>query len=140
MANSYTLEIVTPEKLFYMGEVEQVIVRTLDGEEAFMAHHSWACKLLATGELWIMEAGSKDYKIAALSGGFVDVRDSVIIYSDSAEWPEDVDEDRAKKAKTRAEERIKGYGEDLDINRAKLAIIKANTRINIKGGSGRRKR
>jgi len=91
-------EIVTPERLFYFGNVELVIVRTTTGDEGFMAGHSWACKLLDTGELWFREEGSKEYKLAAISGGFIDVRDQVLIYTDSAEWQEEINLERAKEA------------------------------------------
>ena len=51
--NSVKLEIITPSKLFYRGEVDLVIVTTLSGDEGFMAGHCWGCKLLDIGELWI---------------------------------------------------------------------------------------
>jgi F-type H+-transporting ATPase subunit epsilon len=71
MANSVKLEIMTPSKLFYRGDVELLIVRTLEGDEGFMAGHTWACKLLDIGELYIQEAGAEkeQYKVAAVSGG-----------------------------------------------------------------------
>jgi F0F1-type ATP synthase, epsilon subunit (mitochondrial delta subunit) len=86
MAKTFTLEIVTPEKRFYSGEVETVIARTLTGEEGFLANHIWACKLLDSGVLKIREAGSKELKRADISGGFVDVHGDILIYTDSAEW------------------------------------------------------
>ena len=51
--NSFRLEVMTPSKLFYRGEVDMVIVTTKDGDEGFMAGHVWACKLLEVSELWI---------------------------------------------------------------------------------------
>ena len=53
MASSVRLEIITPSKKFYQGDVELVIVRTLEGDEGFMKGHAWACKLLDIGEMWI---------------------------------------------------------------------------------------
>ena len=53
MVNSVKLEIITPSKQFYSGEVEMVIVKTPTGEEGFMANYSWATKLLEVGPLWI---------------------------------------------------------------------------------------
>lgn len=141
MANSIRLEVITPERLFYDGEIEMVIVRTLNGDEAFMANHAWACKLLATGELWIQEKGSKDYRIAALSGGYVDVQDTIVIFADSAEWPEEIDAERAQIAKERAEFSLNASPkDDLEIRLAKVAIEKALTRIHVKDGGYRRKR
>lgn len=141
MANSIRLEIITPERLFYDGDVELVIVRTLNGDEGFMANHAWACKLLSTGELWIQEKGSKEYRIAAISGGYIDVQKTIVIFTDSAEWPEEIDEHRALKAKERAETSLQAtLHDDLEIRLAKVAIEKALTRIHVKGGGFRRKR
>ena len=68
--NSVKLEIVTPSKLFYRGEVDLVIVTTLEGDEGFMAGHCWGCKLLDIGELWIQEKGAEknEWRVAAVAG------------------------------------------------------------------------
>ncbi len=138
MAKSVTLEVVTPSKLFYKGEIELVIVRTLMGDEGFMANHAWACKLLDTGELWIKEAGQKEYKIAAIAGGYIDVKDDIIIFTDAAEWPYEIDLDRAKSEKERAEEwlrvRTPENTDNLEVAKAKLAIAKSLNRMQVKGG------
>jgi len=97
MAKTFLLEIVTPEKRFYAGDAEIVIVRTLSGDEGFMAGHAWACKLLATGEVWFREAGSREFRYAAISDGFIDVRRGVMIFTDTAEWPDEIDVSRAEK-------------------------------------------
>ena len=135
------LEVVTPSKLFYKGEVELVIARTLTGDEGFMAGHTWAVKLLDAGELWFQEAGAKDFKIAALAGGYVDVKDNIIIFTDAAEWPEDIDLDRAQHEKEFAENWLKHPSDDdSEIARAKIAIAKSITRMHVKAGGHRRKR
>lgn len=141
MAKSIQLEVITPSKLFYKGDVELVIVRTLTGDEGFMANHTWACKLLAAGELWIQEAGSKDFKIAALAGGYVDVKDEIVIFADAAEWPEDIDISRAQMEKHKAEDWLTHPSQDdSEIARAKIAIAKSLTRMNVGAGGARRKR
>jgi F-type H+-transporting ATPase subunit epsilon len=138
------LDIITPEKLFYRGEIELVIARTLTGDEGFMANHTWACKLLDTGELWIQEAGAKDFRIAALSGGFIDIKDKFTIFADYAEWPEEIDVERAKKSGARAEEWLKAHPRATDneqeILKARVDLSKAHTRIGVAGGGLRRKR
>ena len=50
---SFKLEVMTPSKRFYSGEVEHIIVTTQDGKEGFMADHEWTCKLLDAGQLRI---------------------------------------------------------------------------------------
>lgn len=145
MANSVKLEIITPSKMFYRGEVELVIVRTLEGDEGFMHGHSWACKLLDIGELWIQEKGApkNTFKIAAVAGGFIDVKDSIIIYTDAVEWSEDIDKDRALEEKTTAEEWLREHGEDGDpkeVLKAKTSLAKAEIRTAVADGGKRRKR
>ena len=146
MPKSVLLDIITPEKLFYRGEIELVIARTLTGDEGFMAGHIWACKLLDTGELWIQEAGRKDFKIAAVSGGFIDIKDKFTIFTDYAEWPEEIDVERAKRSGARAEERLKALSpraaerNEQEILKARVAMSKAHTRIGVAGGGLRRKR
>ena len=88
MAKSFLLEVVTPEKRFFTGEVESVIIRTHTGEEGFLADHIWACKLLAAGEMRIRSKDSKDSRAAEISGGYIDVHGDVFIFTDSAEWKE----------------------------------------------------
>lgn len=135
------LEVITPSKLFYKGEVELVIVRTLTGDEGFMADHTWAVKLLDAGELWFQEAGAKDFKIAALAGGFVDVKDDIVIFTDAAEWPEEIDLARAESEKEKAEDWLRHPSDDdAEIARAKIAIAKSMTRMHVKAGGYRRKR
>jgi len=145
MAESFLLEIVTPEKLFFTGRAQIVIVRTLTGEEGFMAGHSWACKLLGTGELWFQPAsGNKEFRVAAVSGGFIDVKDKILVFSDSAEWPGDIDVERAEAAVRREEEWLSAHGtgirpeseaEEIEIHRKSLR--RAKNRVNVAGGGVR---
>ena len=86
VARSFSLEILTPETHLYSGEAESVVVRTLSGEEGFMAGHSRACKLLDVGELRFREPGAEEYRRAKVSGGFIDVHGDVLVFTDSAEW------------------------------------------------------
>ena len=146
MARSFLLEIVTPEKHFYSGEVEIVIARTLWGEEGFLAGHIHACKLLGTGELWFREAGAKDYKLAAVTGGFVNVRGDVLVFTDAAEWPTEIDLERAEKARLREQEWLEGHkGEkktpelEAEIEIHKTAARRAANRQKVAAGGGRQR-
>lgn len=143
MPKNVTLEIITPERLFYRGEIELVITRTLSGDEGFMANHAWACKLLSTGELWIQEKGSKDFKIAAISGGYIDIKDKFVIFTDAAEWPEEIDVERAKQAEDRAVEWLRTHRQQADSDEflhIKTKVKKSRTRMNVAVGGARRKR
>ena len=143
MANSVRLEVITPSKLFYRGEVELVIVTTLDGDEGFMAGHVWACKLLDVGELWIQEKGAakNEWRVAAVAGGFIDVKDSIVIYTDAVEWSEDIDMERVLSEKAKVEDWLGKHpdaDEDSDeMRNAKLMLAKAEVRTNVADGGHR---
>ena len=144
MAKSVNLEVITPSKLFYEGEVELVIVKTLSGEEGFMASHSWACKLLGVGEMLIQEAGAKEFKSAAISGGFVDVKKDIVIYTDAAEWSGEIDAERALSAQAKDEEWLmenkdaEGVAAD-DIERVQVNLTRQKVRLKVANG-GRKKK
>ena len=148
MAKTFLLEIVTPEKRFYSGDVEIVIAKTLSGEEGFMAGHIRAFKLLATGELCFREAGGKEYRLAAISGGFIDVSEGVLVYSDSAEWPGEIDVERAEEARLREQEWLEQHKEkpekishelaaEIDIH--KQAVKRAINRKKVAAGENRQR-
>jgi F-type H+-transporting ATPase subunit epsilon len=142
MADSIRLEIVTPERLFYDGEVELVIVRTLSGDEGFMARHAWACKLLQVGEIWIQEAGSKKFKVAAAAAGYIDVKNEITIFTDAAEWPEEIDLQRSKEHKAHAEQYLSTHTEqDSDteeFSKMQVSLSKALTRMSVVDGGSRK--
>lgn len=146
MAEAVRLEIVTPERLFYDGEVELVIVRTLTGDEGFMARHSWACKLLDVGEIWIQEKGAAadDFKVAASAGGFIDVKNSITIFTDAAEWPSEIDVERSLQHKEAAEDYLKTHKamntEDEEFLHNQISLNKAITRMNVAAGGSRKKK
>ncbi|MGN1210561.1 MAG: F0F1 ATP synthase subunit epsilon [Candidatus Cryptobacteroides sp.] len=142
--NSFRLEVMTPSKLFYRGEVDMVIVTTKDGDEGFMAGHVWACKLLEVSELWIQEkgAGKDEWRVAAVAGGFVDMKDSMVIYTDAVEWSEDIDMERVLSEKAKAEDWLvknpDADEESEEVQTAKLIIAKAETRAGVAEGGKRR--
>lgn len=106
MAKTFRLEVVTPEKRFYDGQVEMIIVQTLKGEEGFKANHTPACMMLDIGEMRIYEPGGK-VRIASASDGFIDVEDDVVVFVDSAEWPEEIDIERLNRKKAETEKKLK---------------------------------
>ena len=139
MANTVKLEIVTPEKHFYRGEVELVIARTLNGDEGFMAGHTWGCKLLDIGELWIREpeAEANTYKLAAVGGGFIDIKESIIIFADSIEWKKDIDVDRANREKEAAEDWLRKNEEsapEYEVKRVRNEMKKCEMRLQVSEG------
>lgn len=134
MAKTFKLEIITPERLFYQGDVEMVIVRTLLGYEGFLANHAPACKILGTGIMRIKEAGGKDFLYASTTGGFIDVKDRVTIFVDAAEWPDEIDLERSEKKLEESRSRLHDTRSEKEMELVKLSIEKALNRVKLKSG------
>lgn len=133
MAKLFHVEIVTPDKLFYEGDIESVLVRTFSGDKEYMADHAWETRLLVPGKLKIRESGKKEMKLGAASFGYVDVKDKVIIYLDAVEWPDEIDMERALAAKKRAEEMLKNNNQlATDLPRARASLSRAINRVSIR--------
>ena len=87
MTNTMKLKVVTPDRSVYEGMVEGVSVKTVDGYEGFLPGHSRLVTLLDTGVLSIKEPGGNKIE-AEINGGFIDVKDEVLVFTDQAEWLE----------------------------------------------------
>jgi len=76
-----------------------------------------------------VQQGGKFFKVA-VSGGFMEVKNSrVVVLADTAERADQIDVERAKAAKQRAEQRLASRGSEVDIARAEIALQKALNRI-----------
>ena len=106
------VELVSPERIAYSGEARMVICRTTTGDIAFLPGHIPFIGVLATHPVRLqLEDGSE--KVIAVHQGFVEVsppdeqgNTRVTILSDVAEMAADIDVDRARTAKERAEVRL----------------------------------
>lgn len=124
----FRLEIITPEKTFFSGETEQVIVRTTVGDVGILNGHEPYCAALGIGQMRIMIDGS--FRRAATSGGIIKVsKEKTVILVQSCEWAEDIDVARAEHAKQVAEERIKVAASDNEILLAEAKLKRALNRI-----------
>ena len=122
------VELVSPERVLYSGEAEMVVCRTVGGGEvAFLTGHAPFLAALETGLVRVKTSGS-DEVVAAVHGGFVEVRDNrVIVLSDVAELAADVDVPRAQRAKDAA------TGDDED---AVAARARADARLSAADRAG----
>ena len=120
MADMFKLQVVTPDKFFYTGEVSMVELTTTEGEIGVYAQHIPMTSIVAPGVLSIHEGS--EVKKAALHSGFVEVLpDAVTILAEVVEWPEEIDASRAEEAMIRAERRLRENKAETDVFRAELA-------------------
>lgn len=128
--NTFLLDIVTPEDVFFSGQVRVVVVRTAVGDVGLMKGHAPYVAPLGIGKLEIAEGEKK--RFAVISQGYVKCDESgVQILTDTAEWAENIDVNRAKAAKERAEKLLASKDANIDYARAEVALKKAIQRINI---------
>jgi len=126
----YQLRIVTPERVFYEGEVEMVEFNTTEGQIGVLPGHIPMTVIVAPGILTITEEeGSKE---AALHAGFAEILpDKITILAEIIEWPDEIDAERAETALQRARERLENRDSQTDLARAETALQRAIARIEV---------
>jgi len=126
------LEIATPDHLVLTEGVDEVILPSVEGYMGVRPGHAPLLAALDVGEI-IYRIGSEQ-KYLACSGGFAEVlSDSVSILAETAEPAEEIDLDRAQRARDRAESRIKAANPADDFGRAEIALKRAVSRIGTHG-------
>lgn len=126
--STFNLEIITPEKKFFSDKVEMIILKTIGGEVGILPQHAPTVMTVAIGNIRIKQNG--EWKEAVLTEGFMEVRqDETIILVDTAEWPGEIDVNRAKEAKERAEERLRRQTSQLEYIQSKAAVARAMERL-----------
>ena len=128
--NLFSLRIITPDRVFYKGEVSMVEFNTIEGEIGVLKKHVPTTVIISPGILTITEAeGTRE---AALHAGFAEIlQDEVVILAEIIEWPAEIDTERAQRARARAEERLRSKTPETDILRAETALKRALARISV---------
>lgn len=128
MAEMFELKIIEPDGMFYEGQASFLEFNSVMGEMGVYANHIPLTTILAPGVVKIHSDGQ--VKKAAVMGGFIEIqKDSITVMAENAEWPEEIDVERAKAAKKRAEERLQKKEAGLDTARAEAALKRAMARI-----------
>ena len=127
---NFRLKVITPERVFYEGDVNMVEFNTTEGEIGIYKGHVPMTVIVSPGILTISE--NDRARNAALHAGFVEILQyKITILAEIIEWPEEIDKKRAEAAKARAEERLRAKTPDTDVLRAEVALKKAIARINV---------
>ncbi len=126
------LEITTPEKIFYSGTIKSVTVPGTKGGFEVLVNHAPIISTFEIGTIKIVLDNS-GVKYCTTSGGTVEVvNNKILILSDAIEMIEDIDTDRAKSAKERAEKRINEKdNKEIDLERAVVAKKRAENRLKV---------
>jgi F-type H+-transporting ATPase subunit epsilon len=130
MPDTFKLEIVTPEKKVVDTVAEEIQIPGKNGYMGILPGHAPLISELSVGEITYHENGSEQK--LAVAWGFAEVLpDKVTILAETAERPAEINLDRARKAKERAEQRLSSGDATVDVDRALDALHRAETRIEV---------
>jgi len=125
------LEIVTPERLAYEGDVDSVVCPGIEGELGILPHHAPLLTTLGFGELRIRTGGQEES--FAIAGGFLQVRpDKVVVMAETADLASEIGLEAAEQARRDAEAALaEGFTEPADLARARASMQRALLHIRV---------
>ena len=129
---TFHCDIVTQEKMVFSGEVDTVSLPGTEGRMGILPNHSALLTTLGYGEVIVRTDGREEF--FAIGGGFAEVQpDKVVVLADSAEHAEEIDIERAEKARERAEKFMKeGVPEDPErYAQIRASLQRAQIRIDV---------
>ncbi|MDR0321536.1 MAG: ATP synthase F1 subunit epsilon [Treponema sp.] len=131
MAGLFNFEVHTPFRLFYINQVQSVTLTLADGEIEVYANHSPFTAVTVTGILRIKE-GEGRWRSAFISEGILEVKsEKNVLMVEYAEWPEEIDRERALASKTEAEKTLADSTFKFYVDKAKLDKRRAEYRLKI---------
>ena len=126
----FHLEIVTPDRQFFIGEAQELTVPAIDGSLGVLAGHEPAVTALEPGLLRYRAGG--EWHEAVVGQGFAEiVNNRVTLIVETAEKPEDIDLRRAEEQKERAEEQLRQKQSIQEYHMNQMALARAMTRLKV---------
>ncbi|MCX7855640.1 MAG: F0F1 ATP synthase subunit epsilon [Anaerolineae bacterium] len=126
----FRLEVVTPERQLFSGDVDSVLAPGAEGQLGILPHHAPLVSTLTVGEL-VARRGEEEF-VFAIYGGFIQVLpNQVIVLADVGERAEDVDAEQAERARREAEELLQREPPPELRAEAMMALRKAQLRLRV---------
>ena len=130
MADTFQIEIVTPDKMVVKDDAEEMQIPGKNGYLGILPGHAPLITELAVGEITYRKGSSTRY--LSVAWGFAEVLpDKVTILAETAERPEEINVSRAQEARQRAEEEFKAGKTEQDFTHAEDALKRAETRLDV---------
>ena len=124
---NFDLEIITPDRIFWKGQANMLELNTTEGQVGIYKRHIPMTMILEPGIVTIHLDGEN--KEAAVHAGFIEILpEKITVMAEIAEWPDEIDENRAREAEERAKRRLQAYDPKIDLSRAEIALRKAMVR------------
>ena len=128
--SKFYLKVISSNRIFYEGFCTCLIIPSVDGEKAIMAHHEEVIVAVDNGEMRMQKEEGGEWSYAVLGKGFCMVANNrVTVLADTVERPEEVDANRAKEALERAQERLRQKQSIQEYHMTQAAMARALTRL-----------
>ena len=128
--STYHLTVVSMDGLDFDGEVQKILLRTIDGDIEILARHTDYCTAIGMGTARVTMENGEERKAACIGGMISVMNGEVRVLPTTWEWSEDIDIERAKAAKERAEERLRDQQLDKEARiRAEAKLYRALVRL-----------
>ena len=132
--STYHLQVVSMDGMDFDGEVQKLLLRTIDGDIEILARHTDYCTAIGMGTARVTMEDGTERKAACIGGMLSVMKGEVRVLPTTWEWSEDIDLERAKAAKEQAEERLKDQLLDKEARvRAEAKLYRALVRIGTHG-------
>ena len=128
--SKFYLKVISSNRIFYEGFCTCLIIPSVDGEKAIMAHHEEVIVAVDNGEMRMQKEEGGEWSYAVLGKGFCMVANNrVTVLADTVERPEEVDANRAKEALERAQERLRQKQSIQEYHMTQAAMARALRRL-----------
>lgn len=129
----FMLKIITPEKIFFDGQTENIVARTQEGNVGILYGHTPYVSNLVSGEV-IIKMNDGKFRSAAVSGGVIKVSpESTTLLVNAIEWADEIDVERAKHSEENARQRLKEYKSQKEFDLAEQKLKRALNRLTVAG-------
>jgi F-type H+-transporting ATPase subunit epsilon len=131
MKNIFKLKIITPDRRIYNGDAVELKTEGMEGKIEILYNHIPMIITLKPTITYFIDKDNKEQKLFTSYGTLKIKNNEVTLMCDAAEWPDEINTERAEAAKLRAEERLKTK-DNIDTIRAETALYRALTRLRTK--------
>lgn len=130
---TFSLRIGTPDGLLFEGNVERIVCRSITGDMAVLAGHINFCTALGMGEAHVVLEDGTRREAACIGGMLSMMNDTCRLLATTWEWKEDIDQERAEKARDRAKAVLEKTGlTDQEYKMAEAKLQRALVRLSVK--------
>jgi F-type H+-transporting ATPase subunit epsilon len=127
----FKFEVYTPYRLFFSDEVQCVILALTDGDIGILANHIPVTAPVRTGIMRVQDKTGV-WKEAFTGEGLLEVtKKKTLLMVEAAEWPQEIDGERATASKRAAEETLKTDIEKFEAADARAKLKRAETRLEV---------